>query len=72
MTAMRMARAATLAGAAVAWCVGAWLLSRTSVPSLHLSGLDARRYFSAHELRRARDFNRGEQALYVAEPRSRR
>ena len=65
MTAMRMARAATLAAAAVAWCVLAWLLSRTSVPSLHLSGLDARRYFSAHELARARDFNRGEQALYV-------
>jgi STE24 endopeptidase len=66
MTAMRMARAATLAGAAVLWCVGAWLLSRTSVPSLHLSGLDARRYFTAHELARARNFNRLEQGLYVA------
>ncbi|MGN6797541.1 MAG: M48 family metalloprotease [Gaiellaceae bacterium] len=65
MTAMRMGRAATLAGAAVAWCIGAWLLSRTSVPSLHLSGLDAHRYFSAHELHRARDFNRVEQLLYV-------
>ena len=65
MTAMRMARVATLAGAAVAWCVLAWLLSRTSVPSLQLSGLDARRYFSAHELARARNFNRGEQVLYV-------
>ena len=51
--------------AAVAWCAGAWLLSRTSVPSLHLSGLDARRYFSAHELARARSFDRGEQGLYV-------
>ena len=66
MTAMRMARAATLAGAAVLWCAGAWLLSRTSVPSLHLSGLDARRYFTAHELARAHDFNRLEQGLYVA------
>ena len=66
MTAMRMTKAATLAGAAAAWCVGAWLLSRTSVPSLHLSGLDARRYFSAQELSRARDFNRLEQGLYVA------
>jgi hypothetical protein len=56
---MRMAKAATLAAAAVAWCVGAWLLSRTSVPSLHLSGLDTQRYFSAHELARARSFNRG-------------
>ena len=35
------------------------------MPSLHLSGLDTRRYFSAHELARARSFNRGEQALYV-------
>jgi len=61
-----MARAATLAGAAVLWCVGAWLLSRTSVPSLHLSGLDARGYFTAHELARARNFNRLEQGLYVA------
>ena len=66
MTAMRMGRVATLAGAAGAWCVGAWWLSRTSVPSLHLSGLDTRRYFTAHELSRARDFNRGEQGLYVA------
>jgi STE24 endopeptidase len=66
MTAMRMGRAATLAGAAVVWCVVAWLLSRTSVPSLHLSGLDARRYFTAHELARARNFNRLEQGLYVA------
>ncbi len=65
MTAMRMGRAATLAAAAAAWCVCAWLLSRTSVPSLHLSGLDARRYFSAHELDRARNFNRAEQVLYV-------
>src|SRR3954447_17509696 len=65
MTAMRIGRAATLAAAAVAWCVAAWLLSRTSVPSLHLSGLDARRYFSAHQIARARSFDRGEQGLYV-------
>jgi STE24 endopeptidase len=65
MTAMRMGRAATLAVAAVAWCGGAWLLARTSVPSLHQSGLDTRTYFSAHELTRARNFNRGEQGLYV-------
>jgi len=65
MTATRMARAATLAAAAVAWCVAAWLLSRTSVPSLHLSGLDERRFFSAHELDQARSFNQGEQGLYV-------
>src|SRR5690349_14130363 len=65
MTAMRMGRAATLAAAAVAWCACAWLLSRTSVPSLHLSGLDERHYFPSRELTRARNFNRAEQALYV-------
>src|SRR5712691_7785929 len=64
-TAMRMTRAATLAVAASVWCVGAWLLSRTSVPSLHLSGLDAKNFFSAHEIARARSFNRGEQGLFV-------
>jgi STE24 endopeptidase len=62
---MRMTRAATLAAAAAVWCVGAWLLSRTSVPSLHLSGLDAKNFFSAHEIARARSFNRGEQGLFV-------
>jgi STE24 endopeptidase len=65
MTAIRMGRAATLAAAAVAWCACAWLLSRTSVPSLHLSGLDQRHYFSSRELTRARNFNRAEQALYI-------
>jgi STE24 endopeptidase len=65
MTAMRMGRAATLAAAAVAWCIGAWLLSRTTVPSLHLSGLDERRFFSAREIARARSFSRGQEALYV-------
>jgi STE24 endopeptidase len=40
-------------------------LSRTSVPSLHLSGLDQRHYFSSRELTRARNFNRAEQALYI-------
>ena len=36
------------------------------MPSLHLSGLDERQFFSAHQLARARSYNRGEQALYVA------
>ena len=61
-----MARGATLAAAALAWCACAWLLTRTSVPSLHLSGLDERRYFSARELARARSYTRGEDALYAA------
>jgi STE24 endopeptidase len=65
MTAMRMARGATLAVAAAAWCVCAFLLSRTSVPSLHLSGLDEHRYFTASELSRTRSYTRGEDVLYA-------
>ncbi|HEY6960554.1 MAG TPA: M48 family metalloprotease [Gaiellaceae bacterium] len=65
MTATRIGRGATLAAAAVAWCVGAWLLARTSVPSLHLTGLDERRFFSPHLLARTRSYSRGEQALFV-------
>lgn len=61
-----MARGATLAAAAFAWCACAWLLTRTSVPSLHLSGLDERRYFSARELARTHSYTRGEDALYAA------
>jgi STE24 endopeptidase len=66
MTATRIGRAATLAVGVAVWCVCAWLLARTSVPSLHLSGLDQRRFFSAHELSRARDFTRGADGLWVA------
>src|SRR5690348_4753303 len=64
-TATRMGRAATLAVAVAVWCVCAWLLARTSVPSLHLSGLDQRRFFSARELSRARSFTRGADALWL-------
>jgi STE24 endopeptidase len=65
-TATRIARGGTVAVAAVAWCAGAWLLARTSVPSLHLSGADARGYFSAHTLARSRSYSRGEDALWIA------
>jgi len=65
MTATRMVRAGTLAVAAVAWCGVAWLLARTSVPSLHLSGLDERRYFSAHAIGEARRYSRGEELLWA-------
>jgi STE24 endopeptidase len=65
MTAMRIGRAATLAVGAVVWCVAAWLLYRTSVPSLHLTGFDERRFFSAHALARARSFSRGEDVLWL-------
>ena len=65
MTAMRIGRAATLAVGALVWCVAAWLLWRTSVPSLHLSGLDQHRFFSAHALARARSYSRGEETLWL-------
>jgi len=47
------------------WCVCAWLLTRTSVPTLHLSGLDQHRYFSDHEIARARSYGRGVEALWA-------
>ncbi|HEY0417481.1 MAG TPA: M48 family metalloprotease [Gaiellaceae bacterium] len=66
ITATRMGRGATLAVAAAVWLACAWLLARTSVPSLHLSGLDEHRFYSAHELARARRFGRGEDLLWLA------
>ena len=65
MTAMRMGRVATLAVAAAAWCGCAWLLARTSVPALHLSGLDERHYFPSHLLARTRSYSRGQEALFA-------
>jgi STE24 endopeptidase len=53
-----------LVGAAL-WGVCAWLLYRTSVPSLHLSGLAQHRFFSARELRRAASFTRGSDLLWL-------
>jgi STE24 endopeptidase len=47
------------------WCVCAWLLTRTTVPPLHLSGLDQHRFFSNHALARSRSYGRGEQALFA-------
>jgi STE24 endopeptidase len=65
MIATRMTKGATLAVGAVLWCVCAWLLARTSVPSLHLSGLDEQRFFTARELHRAASFSRGEDVLWL-------
>jgi Zn-dependent protease with chaperone function len=65
MTPMRIGRAATLAVAALVWCGAAWLLWRTSVPSLHLSGFDQRNFFSAHALARSRSYSRGEDVLWL-------
>ena len=55
----------TLAAAGVCWSVCAWLLWRTSVPSLHLAGLDEHRFFTARELRRSARFAHGEHALWL-------
>src|SRR5215470_7968475 len=70
-TATRMARrshisrAVLLVAAVGVWCVAAWLLARTSVPSLHLAGLDEHRLFSESELRRATRYGRGSQLLWL-------
>jgi STE24 endopeptidase len=64
MTATRIAKTGTLAVAAIAWSASAWLLARTSVPSLHLSGLDAHRYFGARLLERTQRYTRGEDVLF--------
>ncbi len=56
---------ATLVVAAATWGVGAWLLWRTSVPSLHLSGLDEHRLFSARALRRSEHYSLGAQLLWL-------
>lgn len=62
---MRIRKAATLAVAAGVWCTCAWLLARTSVPSLNTSGLDPHRYFSQRSLDRAASYTRGVEALWL-------
>src|SRR3954451_8147740 len=64
-TAIRMAQGVTLAVAALVWCASAWLLARTSVPTLHLSGFDEHRFFSAHAISRAAHYAHGVQALWL-------
>jgi STE24 endopeptidase len=64
---MRMRATGTLAVGAVVWGVCAWLLARTSVPSLTLGGFDAHRYFTSAAVRRAARYSRGEQTLWLAE-----
>jgi STE24 endopeptidase len=61
-----MTRTVTLAVGVVAWCGCAWLLARTTVPSLSLGGFDQRRYFTAAEVGRAARYAHGEQALWLA------
>ena len=59
-------RGGTLAVAALVWCVAAWLLARTSVPSLHLSGFDQHAYFSQRAIDRAARYGRGADGLWLA------
>jgi Zn-dependent protease with chaperone function len=51
--------------AAFVWLACAWLLARTSVPRLHLAGLDQNRYFAASLLDRTRRYTRGEDLLWL-------
>ena len=73
MTATRTSRRshktlAVVAFAALAavWVVAAWLLSRTSVPSLHLSGVDEHSLFSQAILHRTARYWRGVDVLWLA------
>jgi STE24 endopeptidase len=62
---MRIRKSATLAVGAGVWCACAWLLARTSVPSLDTSGLDLHRYFSQRSLDRAASYTRGVEVLWL-------
>src|SRR5438105_15580305 len=57
--AMRIGLPLGLAG----WIVAAVYLWRTSVPSLHLGGVDPHRYFSQPLLARAHDYGNGVRLL---------
>src|SRR5690349_15035673 len=48
-----------------AWIVAAVFLWRTTVPSLHLTGLDPHRYFSPQLLARADHYSRGYRVLWL-------
>ncbi len=56
----------TLAVGVVVWCACAWLLARTTVPSLSLSGFDQHRYFTDAAIRRAAHYSHGEQVLWLS------
>ena len=60
MTATRgIGRVATVVILCTGWLAAAAFLWRTSVPSsLDVSGLDVHRFFTAHELKRAADYQR--------------
>ena len=54
------------AALAAVWVVAAWLLSRTSVPSLHLSGVDEHSLFSQAILHRTARYWRGVDVVWLA------
>jgi STE24 endopeptidase len=65
MTATRMTKAATLAVGAALWGLCAWLLMRTSVPTLQLGGLEPERFFAQRSLERSESYTRGTDILWV-------
>jgi STE24 endopeptidase len=65
MTATRIGKSATLAVGVGVWCACAWLLAKTSVPSLDLAGLDVHRYFTHRSLDRTASYSRGTDALWL-------
>ena len=58
-------RGGTVAVAALVCCVAAWLLLRTSVPPLHLSGVDQHRFFTQHQIDRSGSYARGARVLWL-------
>jgi STE24 endopeptidase len=65
-TTTRIAKAAGVVAVGVLWLACAWLLTRTSVPSLHLPAVDVRRLFPHRLLVRAADYTRGQDLIWAA------
>jgi Zn-dependent protease with chaperone function len=64
MTATRIGRTTLVVCLGGAWLVAAWLLTRTSVPDLHLGGTDGHRWFSERQIDRAERFERFDYVLW--------
>src|SRR3954447_8166484 len=67
MTATRIGRTTLVVCLGAAWIVGAWLLTRTSVPALDLGSTDGHRWFSDAQIVRAERYERVEYALWALE-----
>src|SRR5215211_6817313 len=67
MTATRIGRTTLIVCLGAAWMVGAWLLTRTTVPDLELGGADAHRWFSDAQIARAERYERFDYALWALE-----